>query len=209
MQDLYSTDPTQGICPNHTAYKASIRQQELDRTDHEYLCPEMSRSSSGNRSYRSSVVRGVGYCWGKVSQLGQMLWPIPTTVHDLDLSRQICVLPICVWCTVVPHAAGLDLYYADPAQASHNCTWGTRWFRSWSIWSIWSVSRCEKFGLTRARLRICVARCCCDCAGGDVCFVLVLVVLLLMMKLEEKKKGIEKSDVYQGMYFPSLVLLLL
>ena len=44
--------------PDHADYTAPTRQRELDHTDHTdegYICPERSRSSSGNRSYRSSV----------------------------------------------------------------------------------------------------------------------------------------------------------
>ena len=46
---------------DYAKHTAPTRQHELEHTDHtdhtdqEYICPERSRSYSGNRSYRSSV----------------------------------------------------------------------------------------------------------------------------------------------------------
>ena len=68
-QDLYRVQiqPTNQVL-DHADHTAPTRQHdELDRTDHTdhtyngSICPERSRSSSGNRSYRSST-RGVKYC---------------------------------------------------------------------------------------------------------------------------------------------------
>ena len=60
MQDLISTDPTYRKHElDHADYAAPSRQHELDHTDHidqESIGSERSRSFSGNRSYRSSVI---------------------------------------------------------------------------------------------------------------------------------------------------------
>ena len=57
-----STDPTQDTCPRDDAgYTVATWQHDLDPADQKCICPERSRSSSGNRSYRScrSSVGGV------------------------------------------------------------------------------------------------------------------------------------------------------
>ena len=56
IRDSISTDQTQETCPttvDHTVYTALTWQHELDHTYQEYICPERSRSTGGNRSYRS------------------------------------------------------------------------------------------------------------------------------------------------------------
>ena len=53
VQGLYSTDPTQETCPTvqvgDADYVTPTRQRKLAHTDQGSMCPERSRSSSGNR----------------------------------------------------------------------------------------------------------------------------------------------------------------
>ena len=90
--DLQSTDPTQETSPgaDRAGYMAPTRQRELDHTDQGPACPEISKSSSVNRSRALSEVWNCG-SWAEVKVYATLRLRSAPEPSRRRFNQQLCV----------------------------------------------------------------------------------------------------------------------